>query len=111
MTPQDFETLTGQNVVTVLAEIIGLEGRPTLTPEETFKWLGLGRTAGYEALRREEIPSVRVGGRILCPVPALLLWLLDVAPRDAEASAAVTDASAAQLTSAVASRGSSLAPS
>jgi len=53
MTPQDFETLTGQNVVTMLAEIIGLEGRPTLTPEETFKWLGLGRTAGYEALRRE----------------------------------------------------------
>jgi excisionase family DNA binding protein len=37
--------------------------------------LGLGRTATYEAARRGEIPSRRLGRRVVVPVPALLDWL------------------------------------
>lgn len=72
MTPQDFETLTGQNVVTVLAEIIGLEGRPTLTPEETFKWLGLGKNRRLRgpATRRDPERSCWRTDPVSCPRPS-----------------------------------------
>ena len=52
-----------------------LEQRITLTVEETASLLGLGRTAAYEAARRGQIPSRRVGRRVVIPVPALLEWL------------------------------------
>ena len=52
-----------------------LEQRLTLTIEETAVVLGLGRTSAYEAARRGEIPSRRVGRRVIVPVPALLEWL------------------------------------
>ncbi len=52
-----------------------LEQRITLTIEETASLLGLGRTAAYEAARRGQIPSRRLGRRVVVPVPALLEWL------------------------------------
>lgn len=52
-----------------------LEGRATITIEQTAKLLGLGRTAAYEAARRGELPTRRLGWRPLVPVPALLDWL------------------------------------
>jgi len=52
-----------------------LEDRITLTVEEVAALLGLGRTAAYEAARRGEIPSRRLGRRVIVPVPALLDWL------------------------------------
>ncbi len=52
-----------------------LEQRITLTVEEVASLLGLGRTAAYEAARRGQIPSRRLGRRVLVPVPALLEWL------------------------------------
>ncbi len=52
-----------------------LERRTTLTVEETASLLGLGRTAAYEAARRGQIPSRRLGRRVVIPVPALLQWL------------------------------------
>lgn len=52
-----------------------LEGRITLTVEEVATILGLGRTAAYEAARRGELPSRRLGRRVIVPVPALLAWL------------------------------------
>ncbi len=52
-----------------------LEGRVTLTIEEAASLLGLGRSACYEAARRGEIPTRRLGRRVLVPVPALLRWL------------------------------------
>lgn len=52
-----------------------LEDRITLTVEEVAGLLGLGRTAAYEAARRGEIPSRRLGRRVIVPVPALLDWL------------------------------------
>jgi len=52
-----------------------LDHRITLTIEETASLLGLGRTATYEAARRGQIPSRRLGRRLVVPVPALLEWL------------------------------------
>jgi len=57
-----------------------LEGKLTLTIEEVASLLGLGRTAAYEAARRGEIPSRRLGRRVIVPVPALLDWLGVSAP-------------------------------
>jgi excisionase family DNA binding protein len=52
-----------------------LDHRITLSIEETASLLGLGRTATYEAARRGQIPSRRLGRRVVVPVPALLEWL------------------------------------
>lgn len=49
--------------------------RITISVEEAASLLGLGRTAAYEAARRGEIPSRRLGRRVIVPVPALLEWL------------------------------------
>jgi excisionase family DNA binding protein len=52
-----------------------IEGRVTITVEEAAALLGIGRTAAYEAARRGELPTRRLGRRVLVPVPALLEWL------------------------------------
>ena len=46
-------------------------GRRTRTIEEAAKALGIGRNQAYEAARKGEIPTVRIGKRILVPVAAL----------------------------------------
>ena len=43
----------------------------TATVAETAKRLGIGKNAAYEAVRRGEIPYIRIGKRILVPVAAL----------------------------------------
>ncbi len=52
-----------------------LAGTATITIEQTAKLLGLGRTAAYDAARRGELPTRRLGRRLVVPVPALLSWL------------------------------------
>lgn len=52
-----------------------LASRATITIEQTAQILGLGRTAAYDAARRGELPTRRLGRRLLVPVPALLEWL------------------------------------
>ena len=59
-----------------------LEQRITLSVEEVASLLGLGRTATYEAARRGQLPSRRLGRRVVIPVPALLEWLGVPANRD-----------------------------
>ncbi len=39
--------------------------RKTLTVEEAAEVLGVGRSTAYQAIQRGEIPSIRIGGRIL----------------------------------------------
>jgi excisionase family DNA binding protein len=46
--------------------------RATLSVPEAGRVLGLGATASYAAARRGELPAIRIGGRVLVPVPALL---------------------------------------
>lgn len=45
--------------------------RQTLTVEEAAKALGIGRGTAYEAVKRGEIPSIRVGRRLVVPRVAL----------------------------------------
>ena len=52
-----------------------IETRMTLSVEEVASILRIGRTAAYEAARRGQLPSRRLGRRVLIPVPALLEWL------------------------------------
>ena len=47
------------------------EPRKTLTVHETASALGISRNAAYEGVRRGEIPSIRVGRRLLVPRIAL----------------------------------------
>ena len=52
-----------------------IKGKATITIEQTARLLGLGRTAAYDAARRGELPTRRLGRRLLVPVPTLLEWL------------------------------------
>jgi excisionase family DNA binding protein len=52
------------------------EPKTTLTVEETAKLLGISRGLAFQAVRRGDIPSIRIGRRILIP-RARLRALLD----------------------------------
>jgi excisionase family DNA binding protein len=49
--------------------------RLTLTVEEAATLLGISRAFAYEAVGRGEIPSIRIGRRILVPKAALQRFL------------------------------------
>jgi excisionase family DNA binding protein len=53
--------------------------RKTLTILEAANALGIGRNAAYEAARRGEIPTIRIGKRLLVPLVALERMLLGAA--------------------------------
>ena len=55
--------------------VIADDDRLVLTIEEAGKLLGLGRSGTYEAARRGDIPTLRIGSRILVPKVALLKLL------------------------------------
>lgn len=44
----------------------------TISVPEAADLLGIGRSAAYDAVRRGDVPSVRVGRRVLVPVAPLL---------------------------------------
>ena len=39
----------------------------TLTVPEAAERLGIGRNSGYEAARTGQIPTIKIGGRVLVP--------------------------------------------
>lgn len=43
------------------------EDRRTISIEEAARQLGIGRNSAYEAAARGEIPTIRIGKRILVP--------------------------------------------
>lgn len=43
------------------------EERATYTIEESARRLGIGRNQAYEAAHRGEIPTIRIGKRLLVP--------------------------------------------
>jgi excisionase family DNA binding protein len=45
--------------------------RRTLTIDEAAKALGIGRNQAYEAAHRGEIPTIKIGKRLLVPTAAL----------------------------------------
>ena len=61
--------------------------RLTFTVEEVAHVLGIGRNSAYEAVRRGEIPAVRLGRRLLVPKAALERLLSSWVPKDPEPGA------------------------
>ena len=47
------------------------EKAKVLTVEEAGRWLGIGRSAAYDAIQRNELPHIRIGRRIVVPIVAL----------------------------------------
>lgn len=45
--------------------------RQTVTVEEAARALGIGRGTAYEAVRRGEIPAIRLGKRLVVPKQAI----------------------------------------
>ena len=45
--------------------------RLTMTIPEAARKLGIGRNQGYEAAKNGEIPTIRIGKRLLVPIAAL----------------------------------------
>lgn len=58
----------------------------TLTAVEAAKLLGIGRNQAYEAIRRGEIPSLRIGGRIVIPRAKLMRLLGESTADELDAS-------------------------
>lgn len=52
-----------------------LKGRATITVPEAGQILGIGRDASYAAAERGDIPTLRLGRRLVVPVPRLLAML------------------------------------
>ena len=52
-----------------------MDDKLTLTVPEAAALLGIGKSLAYDAIRRGEIPSIRVGHRFLVPVAALRLMM------------------------------------
>ncbi|HZA21129.1 MAG TPA: helix-turn-helix domain-containing protein [Dehalococcoidia bacterium] len=59
--------------------------RPVFTPMEVARLLGLSKNTTYEALARGEIPSIRVGRRILVSKAALERLLAGEKPSNGQA--------------------------
>ena len=43
----------------------------TVTISEAARTIGISRSAGYRAAHKGEIPTIRIGGRLLVPVAKL----------------------------------------
>jgi excisionase family DNA binding protein len=67
-------------VTTTAANIDPDDPRP-LTVREASQLSALGINQTYEAIRRGEIPSIKIGRRILVPRKAFLSLLQDGSPR------------------------------
>lgn len=59
------------------------ESERTMTVPEAAAILGIGRNAAYEAAKTGQIPTIRIGKRILVPRAALDRMLEGGAPRAA----------------------------
>jgi excisionase family DNA binding protein len=47
------------------------QDRLTVTIAEAAQMLGIGRNAAYEAAKKGQIPTIRIGHRLLVPAAAL----------------------------------------
>lgn len=53
--------------------------RKTKTVEQASRILGIGRSAAYAAAKRGELPTIKMGRRVLVPVAALERLLQETA--------------------------------
>lgn len=59
--------------------------RPTMTVEEAGRWLGLSRSSVYDAAASGELPTIRIGRRLMVPTAALA-QMLALVPTGGEAA-------------------------
>jgi excisionase family DNA binding protein len=55
----------------MIVDLAPSSGRLTYTVEEAAEIVGVGRSAAYSAVRAGDIPSIKVGRRLLVPRRAL----------------------------------------
>jgi len=67
--------LPASNSVLPETPVPDLGAGPVLTVEDVAAVLGIGRTSAYELCRRGELPTVRLGRRILIPTHRLRAYL------------------------------------
>lgn len=48
--------------------------RAVISVDEFARFIGISRTAAYDAAKRGEFPVRRLGRRLFVPVPALMEW-------------------------------------
>lgn len=60
---------------TATPQMADLLAKPTLSVVEAGKVLGIGRGAAYEAARRGQIPTIKLGERLRVPTARLLALL------------------------------------
>ena len=60
-----------------------MEERLTLTVDEAAQALGISRALAYELIARYELPSLRLGRRIVVPRRALEVLLAQATPETA----------------------------
>ena len=60
-----------------------MEERLTLTVDEAAQALGISRALAYELIARDELPSLRLGRRIVVPRRALEVLLAQATPETA----------------------------
>jgi len=77
-------------VPTSAGAVSPVEDRLVFTVEEAAQLLGISRSFAYEAVQRGEIPSMRIGRRILVPKAALERFLASAHDRS-EAETKATD--------------------
>jgi excisionase family DNA binding protein len=53
----------------------------TLSVSAAGRYLGIGRNASYEAVKRGQLPVIRIGSRLRVPVVALERMLENAVPR------------------------------
>ena len=56
-------------------EIRDWRARPTITVDEASEVLGIARSTAYDAVKRDQIPTVKVGRRLLVPTARLRTML------------------------------------
>jgi len=67
--------------------IVGDQMTPqTISVEEAGKVLGIGRNSAYEAVRRGEIPVIKIGKLLRVPVVALERMLEEARPTPREST-------------------------
>jgi excisionase family DNA binding protein len=73
------ETKTARDVTHTLPDenrhLDALLRRPTLSVPEAGQVLGIARGSAYEAARRGEIPTIKIGQRLRVPTAKLLAML------------------------------------
>jgi excisionase family DNA binding protein len=80
-------TGTTSTLATSAGAVSPVEDRLVFMVEEAAQLLGISRSFAYEAVQRGEIPSMRIGRRILVPKAALERYLQSALPPGAETPA------------------------